>query len=79
MDVAHSDIKAGLKANTAFVTVGLCESGSAGRRLIREGGARINGKVINDEWYVIRTDDIGDDGRIKLSAGKKRHALIRPA
>ena len=79
VDVAHSDIKAGLKANTAFVTVGLCESGSAGRRLIREGGARINGKVINDEWYVIRTDDIGDDGRIKLSAGKKRHALIRPA
>ena len=79
VDVALSDIKAGLKANTAFVTVGLCESGSAGRRLIREGGARINGKVINDEWYVIRTDDIGDDGRIKLSAGKKRHALIRPA
>ena len=73
------DIKAGMTANTALVTVGLCASKSAAKRLIQGRGARINGKVIEDEWYEIRTDDIGADGRIKLSAGKKRHALIRPA
>ena len=56
----------------------MCESGGAARRLIRGGGARINDKVIESELYTVGTDDIGVDGRIKLSAGKKRHALIRP-
>ena len=78
-DIARSALETGVVANTVFRDVGLCTSSGAARRLIQGGGARINGKVINDEWYVIRTDDIGDDGRIKLSAGKKRHALIRPA
>ena len=78
-EIPIGDIEAGYNANTALVTVGLCKSRSEARRLIRGGGVRINGKLIDDPWYVIRTDDIGADGRIKLSAGKKRHALIRPA
>jgi len=35
--------------------------------------------VIESETRAIGPDDIGPDGQIKLSAGKKRHALIRPA
>ena len=78
-EIPLDELEAGIDANTALVTVGLCESRGAGRRLIRGGGARINDKVIESERYTINTDDIGADGRIKLSAGKKRHALIRLA
>ena len=79
IDAARSELEAGIPAIVLFQAAGLCESGRAARRLIRGGGARINGEVIESETRAVGPDDIGDDGRIKLSAGKKRHALIRPA
>ena len=79
IDAARSELEAGIPAIVLFQAAGLCESGGAARRLIRGGGARINGEVIESETRAVGPDDIGDDGRIKLSAGKKRHALIRPA
>ena len=78
IDAARSELAAGIPAIALFQTAGLCESGGAARRLIRGGGARINGKAIDSETRAIGSGDIGADGLIKLSAGKKRHALIRP-
>ena len=79
VDAALSELEAGIPAIALFQATGLCASGGAARRLIRGGGARINGRVIESETRAVGPDDIGADGRIKLSAGKKRHALIRPA
>ena len=79
IDAALSDLEAGIPAIQLFQAAGLCASGGAARRLIRGGGARINGEVIEEETRAVGPGDIGDDGRIKLSAGKKRHALVRPA
>ncbi len=42
------------------------------------GGARINDKVVTDENVMLSLDDVNADGVIKLSAGKKRHALVKP-
>ena len=78
IDAARSDLEAGIPAIVLFQAAGLCASGGAARRLIRGGGARINDKVIESELSSVGTGDIGADGRIKLSAGKKRHALVRP-
>ena len=44
------------------------------RRLIR-GGARVNGSSISDENAIISLEDF-IYGKVKISAGKKRHALI---
>ena len=77
-DAARSELEAGIPVIALFQTAGLCDTGGAARRLIRGGGARINGTVIESETRAIGPGDIGADGRIKLSAGKKRHALIRP-
>ena len=79
IDAAQSELEAGIPAIALFQKAGLCESGGAARRLIRGGGARLNDKVIASELSTVGTDDIGADGRIKLSAGKKRHVLVRPA
>ena len=58
---------------------GLSQSNGEARRLIRGGGARINDDKIDDESQTVTLADLNDQGVIKLSAGKKRHALVRPS
>ena len=60
-----------------LVRVGLCASKGEARRLIKGGGARLNDVVITDETQSIIAADINSGGVIKLSAGKKRHALAK--
>ena len=67
----------GLVAFEAFHRVGLAATRSDARRLIRGGGARLNDTVISDEFLKITRTDL-NDGAVKLSAGRKRHALIVP-
>jgi tyrosyl-tRNA synthetase len=61
-----------------FSRAGLAASNSEARRLIRGGGARINDAVVEDETRIVRLADLGPQGILKLSAGRKRHALVRP-
>ena len=65
----------GLGMIAALVKVGFAKSNGEARRLIRGGGARLNDVAVNDEDHVMQEADFGD-GRAKISAGKKRHALI---
>ncbi len=61
-----------------FHAAGLAASLSEARRLIRGGGAKVNDRPVTDEKKLLGLSDINDEGVIKLSAGRKRHALIRP-
>ena len=54
----------------------LLSSKGEARRLIKGGGARVNDEKIEDENFLIRLDHL-QDGIVKVSAGKKKHALIR--
>ncbi len=56
--------------------VGLCKSNGEGRRLIKGGGCRINDEKVEEEMRHVTKSDVNDAGKIKLSAGKKRHALV---
>jgi tyrosyl-tRNA synthetase len=77
VDVARAELEAGLAAYLAFVKVGFCTSNGEARRLVKGGGARINDAPVADENHLITAMDLNADGVIKVSAGKKRHALIR--
>jgi tyrosyl-tRNA synthetase len=57
---------------------GLATSNGEARRLIRGGGARINDIVVADEAHIVALADFAQDGALKLSAGRKRHVLVRP-
>ncbi len=59
----------------ALTTVGFAQSNGEARRLVRGGGARINDQQVTDEATPITVADF-TDGRAKISAGKKRHALL---
>ena len=59
----------------ALVKVGFAKSNGEARRLIRGGGARLNDTAVTDEDFQLGAGDF-IDGRAKISAGKKRHALL---
>ena len=68
------DLAEGLSAPQLFVRAGLAASGKEAKRLIQEGGARLNDEPLSDAGRMFSADDFAG-GEIKLSAGKKRHAL----
>jgi tyrosyl-tRNA synthetase len=57
---------------------GLVASLSEARRLVRGNGVRVNDETVTDEMKKLGPGDLNGDGVIKLSAGKKRHVLVRP-
>jgi tyrosyl-tRNA synthetase len=77
IEVPAADLADGIAAFDAFRRAGLAGSGGEARRLIKGGGARVNDEKIADEMQPLTQSDLDADGVIKLSAGKKRHALIR--
>jgi tyrosyl-tRNA synthetase len=68
----------GVPAFEAFARAGLAASNSEARRLIKGGGGRLNDAVLASETQLVSLFDMNDDGVIKLSAGRKRHALLKP-
>ncbi|MBK1664788.1 tyrosine--tRNA ligase [Rhodospirillum rubrum] len=75
-DVAAAALAAGLPLAEMMRATGLATSGKEVKRLVSEGGARINDVAVSDAARLLGPADV-QDGAIKLSAGKKRHALIR--
>ena len=79
IEVASSDLEAGIPAFELMRRAGLAGSNGEARRLIKGGGGRLNDVAVGDETAQVTLADVNADGVIKLSAGKKRHALVRPA
>ena len=67
----------GIGVIEVFQLVGLGQSNGEIRRLIRGGGARINDVAVNSENSSVTMDDLDKNRVVKLSAGKKRHAILR--
>jgi tyrosyl-tRNA synthetase len=78
IEIAHAELEAGMAVVDLLVAAGLAASKGEARRLIRGGGARLNDGAIADESAKAGIGDLDGDGVIKLSAGRKRHALVRP-
>ena len=76
--VPAAELTGGMPAFQMFRLAGLAASNGEARRLIKGGGGRINGARLDDPERTIDASALNDDGVIMLSAGKKRHALVRP-
>ncbi len=76
--VPKARLARGVPVVELFTLAGLAKSRGEARRLIRGGGARLDDRRITDEHLVVREADL-DRGRLKLSAGRKRHVLVRAA
>jgi tyrosyl-tRNA synthetase len=75
--LSRDQLARGVPAFELFCRAGLAASNGEARRLIRGGGARINDAVVESETRAVSLYDLDPLGNIKLSAGRKRHALVR--
>jgi tyrosyl-tRNA synthetase len=77
-EVPKSDLAAGLGLLNALVTVGLAGSNGEARRHVQSGAVRVNDETVSDERTSLGTAAVLPEGVIKLSVGKKKHALLKP-
>jgi len=78
VEIARRDLGEGLGVLAAFHRAGLVASNSEARRQIKAGGLRVNDVTVMDEKLELTPEDLGPEGVVKLSLGKKRHVLIKP-
>jgi tyrosyl-tRNA synthetase len=78
IEIPNADLVGGIGVLAAFVRAGLVQSNSEARRQIQGGAVKVNDKAVSDEKASIGAGDVGSDGVIKLSLGKKKHVLLRP-
>ena len=77
IEIASSEVAAGLGILSAFVKAGLVASTSEARRQIKAGGLRVNDDVASDERANVGADLFVHEGAVKLSLGKKKHVLLK--
>ncbi len=77
--ISHAELDAGAGVLALFVKAGLVTSNGEARRQIKGGGLRVNDVAVTDEKMVLKPADLTPEGVIKLSMGRKRHVLLRPA
>ena len=72
------DLSAGVGVLQAAVLAGFASSNGEARRSIQGGAIRVNDAAVTDEKMQLTLKSLNSEGVIKLSMGKKKHALIRP-
>lgn len=78
VEVSTAELNAGIGMLNAAVLAGLAGSNGEARRLIKSGALKLNDAKVDDERGTVSETDLLAEGVIKLSAGKKRHVLIKP-
>ena len=76
LSLTRQQIEEGITLAQLFVRVGLVASGKEAKRLFRDGGARVAGETVVDPGALLSTEDLVR-APVQLSAGRKRHAMVR--
>jgi tyrosyl-tRNA synthetase len=79
LEISHAELGGGAGVLTLFVKAGLVASNGEARRQIKAGGLRVNDVAVTDDKLVLTAEHLTPEGVIKLSMGKKKHVLLRPA
>jgi tyrosyl-tRNA synthetase len=75
LEISKLEILDGISFTQALVRTGLVSSGKEAKRIIAGGGAKLNDQVINDAGYMLDATELHKTP--KISASKKKHALIK--
>lgn len=79
VEIPRGELDAGAGVLAMFVKAGLVGSNGEARRQIKGGGLRVNDVPVSDEKMTLDGSSLTPEGVIKLSLGKKRHVLLKPA
>jgi tyrosyl-tRNA synthetase len=72
----HIEVDSKLTLIDSLTLLQFSSSKSDARRLIKEGGVKLNDTTISEEMYAITKKDFDQNNIAKISAGKKRIGLI---
>jgi len=78
VEIERTALEKGVGILNLLRQAGLSASNGEARRLIQGGGARVNDAKVEDETLILDLGALNSDGVIKLTAGKKRHVIVRP-
>ena len=74
LHLSVAELGEGISIAQLFVRSGLAKSGKDARRLIAEGGARVNDDLVTDAGLLFGAGELVEP--VKLTAGRTRHALV---
>jgi tyrosyl-tRNA synthetase len=77
VELPRARLAAGIAAFELMHEAGLAPSRTEARKLIKGGGGRLNDKLIESDTAVVTESHLDRGGTLKLSAGRKRHVLVR--
>lgn len=75
LELDAAEASDGISFTQALVRTGLAPSGKEAKRIIAGGGARLNDTAISNAGYMLSAEELADTP--KISASKKKHALIK--
>ena len=78
IEVPRDELKAGLGLLAALVRAGLAGSNGEARRAVQGGAIRLNDEAVSDDRLTLTEANLLPEGVLKLSSGKKKHALLKP-
>ncbi|MBT8427183.1 MAG: tyrosine--tRNA ligase [Erythrobacter sp.] len=64
----------GMRIGAVLTGLGFCSSGKEAKRKLAENAVKLDGETVTDPGYLV---EVPEGGEIKLSLGKKKHAIIR--
>ena len=76
-DLPTLEVAAGDGILDVFVNIGFCASKGEARRLIKQGGLKLNDKPVTDENYRLSAADL-QSGQAKIAMGKKKFGMLKP-
>jgi len=75
LTLSEDDLRDGMSIVQIIVKAGLASSGKEAKRLIADNGAKMNDEALSDAGLMVTAEMLA--APMKLSAGKKRHALVQ--
>ncbi|MBW3098858.1 tyrosine--tRNA ligase [Pseudohoeflea coraliihabitans] len=79
IEVPGEALAAGVGLLSLMVQAKLAASNGEARRHVKGGAVRLNDQAVSDERLMVGSDAVTTEGVIKLSLGRKKHVLIKPA
>jgi tyrosyl-tRNA synthetase len=77
VEIARTDLAAGIGVAALFVRAGLAGSNGEVRRAVANNALSVNDRRVSDASATVTDADLNADGVIKLSHGRKKHVLVR--
>jgi tyrosyl-tRNA synthetase len=78
VEIPRAELQVGIGVLAAFVKAGLAGSNGEVRRAIANNAIMVNDARVSDDKTTIGEADVGTNGAVKLSLGRKRHVLLKP-